>query len=94
MAQRRLRDAELCRGPGEAALPRHSEKDEEVVDVGSGGSSDEVRILSAEEFDPLAAESKQTVGGMTPGYAKSMGQPWWAQRAQLTSCVLWSGCTE
>jgi hypothetical protein len=31
-----------------------------VVDLGSGGSSDEVRIISAEEFDPLAAESRQT----------------------------------
>jgi hypothetical protein len=31
-----------------------------VVDLGSGGSSDEVRIISTEEFDPLAAESRQT----------------------------------
>jgi hypothetical protein len=31
-----------------------------VVDLGSGGSSDEVRIISAEEFDPLARELRQT----------------------------------
>jgi hypothetical protein len=34
--------------------------DADVVDVGSGGSSDEVRFISAEEFHPLAAVSRQT----------------------------------
>ena len=33
VAERRLRNAELRRGPGEAALPRHREEGEEIVDV-------------------------------------------------------------
>ena len=33
LAQRRLRHAELGRGPGEAALPRHGEEGHDVVEV-------------------------------------------------------------
>ena len=33
VAERRLRNAELRRGPGEAPLPRHRQEGEEIVDV-------------------------------------------------------------